>query len=190
MAAIIVDSEALKKVAIVLKGFPKVVPKAMSAALNRTISTVKTDMKREAVANYEVKSADVAKSLSVIRATPSRLNAVAISSGRPIALAHFKFKPKQPMAGRTRRKVMVKIKKSDGYKVIKKTPPAFVQNINGATNIFARTGKQRLPIKRLYSLSAPQMINNKEVINRITEKAHETLEKRVKHEIEYRLNKI
>lgn len=190
MAELIVDTEELKKIAVELKAFPNVAPKAMSAALNRTISTVKTDMRREAVASYEVKSSDVAKSISVKKASPSHLSAEAISMGRPIALSHFKFKPKQPMAGKTRRKVMVKIKKSEGYGEIKRKPPAFVQNPNGATNIFAREGESRLPIKRLYSLSVPQMISNKEVLNRITEKAHATLEKRVEHEIKYRLEKI
>lgn len=190
MAEIIVDTEELKRIAVELKAFPNVAPKAMSAALNRTISTVKTDMRREAVAEYEVKGSDVAKSLSVKKASPARLSAEALSKGRPLALSHFKFKPKKPMAGKTRRKVLVKVKKSSGFTEIKIKPPAFVQNPNGATNIFAREGESRLPIKRLYSLSVPQMISNKEVMNRITEKAHETLDKRVKHEIEYRLKKI
>lgn len=190
MAEIIVDTEELKQVAVELVAFPKVAPKAMAAALNRTISTVKTDMRREAVASYEVKSADVAKSLSVRKASPSRLTAEALSVGRPIALAHFKIKPRKPMAGKTRRKVMVKIKKSEGYVALNIKPSAFVQNPNGAINVFQREGKKRLPIKRLYSLSVPQMINNPEVLNRITVKAHETLDKRVKHEIEYRLKKI
>jgi hypothetical protein len=190
MAEVIVDTEELKRIALELKGFPDVAPKAMSSALNRTITTVKTDMKREVVAAYEVKGSDVTKSLSVKKSSPNKLSAEAISQGRPIALAHFKFKPKKPMAGKTRRKVMVKVKKSEGFTEIKSKPAAFVQNPNGATNIFKREGQSRLPIKRLYSLSVPQMLGNQEVINRITVKAHETLEKRVKHEIEYRLKKI
>lgn len=190
MAEVIVETKELKRVAVELSAFPKVAPKAMSAALNRTIATVKTDMRREAVAAYEVKSADVAKSLSVKKASPSRLTASAISAGRPIALIHFKVKPRKPPSKRTAKQVMVKIKKSEGYTTIGTKPSAFVQDVNGAVNVFKRIGAKRLPIKRLYSLSVPQMISNEEVINRITEKAHETLDKRVTHEINYRLKKI
>lgn len=190
MSEIIVDTEELKRVAVELSAFPKVAPKAMSAALNRTIATVKTDMRREAVAAYEVKSGDVSKSLSVKRATPNRLTAEAISVGRPIALIHFKVKPRKPPTKRTNKQVLVKIKKSEGYAAVGTKPSAFVQSANGAVNVFKRTGKSRLPIKRLYSLSVPQMISNEQVITRIKDKAHETLNKRVTHEIEYRLNKL
>ena len=125
MSEIIVDTEELKRVAVELSAFPKVAPKAMSAALNRTISTVKTDMRREAVAAYEVKSADVSKSLSVKKASPNRLTAEAISVGRPIALIHFKVKPRKPPAKRMKKQVLVKIKKSEGYAAIGTKPSAF-----------------------------------------------------------------
>ena len=190
MAEVEIDAKQLQKVAVELSEIPKVAPKAMAAALNRTISTVKTDMKREAVAAYEIKGADVTKTLRMRKASPSYLRAEVSSIGQPVALIHFKVKPKNPPTRRTNKQLQVKIKKSDGYKTIKRKPSAFVQNINGRNNVFAREGKNRLPISRLYSLSIPQMISNDGVLQKITDKANETLEKRVQHEIEYRLNKI
>lgn len=190
MAEIIMDTDELKRVAVELSGFPKVAPKAMSAALNRTITTVKTDMRREAVAGYEVKSGAVTKSLSTTKASPSRLQATATSVGRPIALVHFKVKPKKPPTKRAKNPVQAKIKKSEGYSAINVKPAAFVQSVKGTVNVFKRQGKSRLPIKRLYSLSVPQMISNEAVIGRITDKAHKTLDARVTHEINYRLSKI
>lgn len=190
MPEMIVDTEQLKRVAVELSEYPKVAPKAMAAALNRTITTVKTEMKREAVAAYEIKAGDVNKTLSIKRASPSKLQAVASSVGRPIALIHFKVKPKKPPTKATRKRVMVKIKKSSGYSTINTKPSAFVQNASGAINVFQRKGAARLPIKRLYSLAVPQMIGSKAVMDRIQVKANETLDKRVTHEIEYRLGKI
>ena len=158
MPEVEVEAAGLKKIAEELAEFPKVAPKAMTAALNRAIATVKTDMRKEAVAAYEIKGSDVNKSLSVKKASPSKLRAEALSVGRPIALIHFKVKPKNPPTKRTRKQIQVKIKKSAGYTPINIKPSAFVQKANGANNVFARTGKSRLPIKRLYSLSIPQMI--------------------------------
>lgn len=190
MPEVEIDAKQLQKVAVELSEIPKVAPKAMASALNRTIATVKTDMKREAVAAYEIKGADVMKTLRVRKASPSNLRAEASSIGQPVALIHFKVKPRNPPTKQTKKQLQVKIKKSAGFQTIKMKPSAFVQSVKGANNVFARTGKNRLPIKRLYSLSIPQMISNDGVIQKITEKANETLEKRVQHEIEYRLNKI
>jgi IS30 family transposase len=180
----------LDKAANRIKNFGKVAPKAMAAALNRTISTVKADMKREATAEYEIKSADVAKTLRVKRASAKRLYASAISEGRPVALIHFKVKPKKPPTKRATGYVQVKVKKSGGYTALKGERAGFVQNMNGGINVYQRETKKHLPVKRLYSLSIPQMISNKEVIARINKKAHETLEKRLEHEVNYRLEKL
>lgn len=184
-----VDTKALKRVAIELAEVSeKDVPKAVVAALNRTIQTVGTDMKREAVQNYEIKSSDVQKTLKINRASTSTMQANAQSTGRPLGLFHFKVKPRK-RPSKPIKSVKVKIKKTDGYKEIKTNPKAFIANHN-ALNVFRRVGKKRLPIVRLTTLSIPQMISNPVSLANIQKHAQETLEKRTAHEIEYRLSKV
>ncbi len=189
MAEINVDTKQLQRVAVELAEVSKKdVPKAVVAAINRTIQTVGTDMKREAVAGYEIKSGDVQKTLKLKRASASNMQAVASSVGKPLGLFHFKVRPrKQPK--NPKKYIKVKIKKSDGFKEIKKSPRAFIANKNAA-NVFKRVGKNRLPIERLTTLSIPQMISRPAAIENIQRHAQETLQKRVDHEIEYRLSKV
>ena len=188
MAEIQVDTKALKRVAVELAEVSKKdVPKAVVSALNRTIKTVGTDMKREAVKGYEIKAGDVQKTLKIGRASASNMQANASSTGRPLGLFHFKVKPRKPT--KRAKNIKVKIKKTDGYKEIKTNPKAFIANKN-ALNVFKRVGKNRLPIERLATLSIPQMISQPQALERIQTHAEETLEKRVKHEIEFRLSKV
>lgn len=189
MAEIEVDTKALKRVAVELADVSKKdVPKAIVSALNRTIQTVGTDMKREAVQRYEIKSGDVQKTLKINRASASNMQANALSTGKPLGLFHFKVKPRKQPTKRIK-SVKVKIKKTDGYKDIKTNPKAFIANKN-ALNVFRRVGKNRLPIVRLTTLSIPQMISNPAALENIQRHAQETLEKRTAHEIEYRLSKV
>ena len=96
MADITVDTKALKRVAVELAEVSrKDVPKAIVSAINRTAQGVKTDMRREAVKLYEIKSGDVQKTLKLKRASVSSMNAVATSAGRPLGLFHFKVKPRK-----------------------------------------------------------------------------------------------
>lgn len=184
-----VDTKALKRVAIELADVSqKDVPKAIVAALNRTIQTVGTDMKREAVQRYEIRSGDVQKTLKIKRASASNMQANALSTGKPLGLFHFKVKPRKRPTKRIKY-IKVKIKKTDGYKEIKTNPKAFIAEKN-ALNVFKRVGKSRLPIERLTTLSIPQMISNPEALANIQKHAQETLEKRTAHEIEYRLSKV
>lgn len=189
MAEIEVDTKALKRVAVELFDVSKKdVPKAVVSALNRTIQMVGTDMKREAVKNYEIKAGDVQKTLKLKKATAGEMQAAAQSTGRPLGLFHFKVKPRKATTNK-QKSIKVKIKKTEGYKDIKTNPKSFIANHN-ALNVFRRVGKKRLPIKRLVTLSIPQMISSPVALKNIQHNAEVNLEKRINHEIEYRLSKV
>ena len=191
MAEVEIDAKQLNRIAEELIGFgKKEVTKAMSKALNDTISKTRTDMKRETVAVFAVKSSAVHKSISVKKSYKDRLQARATSTGKAIALIHFPVDPKKPPKKRTNKLVSVKIKKSDGYKVIKRNPSAFVQKMGKAINVWAREGKERFPVKRLHDRAIPQMISNEGVMNNIIESTNKQLDKRVEHHINQTLNKI
>ncbi|MGN1062279.1 MAG: phage tail protein [Candidatus Scatosoma sp.] len=193
---IVIDGTSLVKICEKLSEFPKEVPKAISSVANRTIASARTQMKREVTGHYTVKSSDVLKTISVKKSTPKTLKASATASGGQVALYKFKHKPTNPPPRqRYVRPVTAQVQKAGGEKVvIHKGNKAFIQTMNGANMIFARKGKKRYPIKKLYALSIPQMISNKDGTNqsavRIQVRTQQIFEKRVNHEIQYRLNKI
>ena len=191
-----IDAEPLIKVVEGLHEFPKEILPAMVSAVNRTLDTTVTQIKREVATEYTVKQKDITKSIKKTRATKARLSAVAIASGGQVALYKFRHSPTNPPPKqRYKQPVKAQVKKNGSKKsVIYKSNKAFVQTVHGNNMIFVREGRKRLPIKKLFALSVPQMIadknDSKGSIVRIQARAQEMLEKRVNQEITYRLNKI
>lgn len=183
-----INDKEIKQIAIKLQQFPKQVPRATASALNRTLDYTATLTKKEVTKMYSIKQKDVGVTLKKKRASKGSLNASIQSKGQTIALTKFPHNPKQYRP--RNKKVKVKVKKQEGYKVIKTSPAAFVQTMNGGTHIWMREGKSRTPVRLLRTLSVPQMISNDEVINTIQEKSGEKLHERINHEIEWRLNKL
>lgn len=183
-----INDKELKKIAIKFKDFPNKVPAATAAAINRTLTYTITQTKKEVTNEYSIKQKDVGATLKKKRASKGSLNAYIESKGSTIALSKFPYNPKQYR--KRNKKVKVKVKKQEGYKVIKTSPTAFVQTMNGATHIWMREGKKRTPVRLLRTLSVPQMISNEKVIKAIEKKASEKLQERIEHEIEWRLNKL
>ena len=192
-----IDAEPLLKVAQELYKFPKEVLPAMVSAVNRTLDSTVTQIKREAAAEYTVKQKDIADAIKKTRATKARLSAVAVASGGQVALYKFRHTPTSPPPKqRYKQPVKAQVKKNGGKQaVVSEGNKAFVQTVNGQHMIFARKkGAKRLPIKKLFALSVPQMIadknDSKGSLKRIQARAEEMLEKRVNAEIEYRLKKV
>lgn len=191
-----INAEPLIKVVEELNEFPKEILPAMVSAVNRTLDTTVTQIKREVATEYTVKQKDITKAIKKTRATKARLSAVAIASGGQVALYKFRHTPNNPPPKqRYKQPVKAQVKKNGSKKpVIYKGNKAFVQSVHGNNMIFVREGRKRLPIKKLFALSVPQMIadknDSKGSIVRIQARAQEMLEKRVNQEITYRLEKI
>lgn len=183
-----INDKEIKQIAIKLQGFPKQIPGATASALNRTLNYTATLTKKEVTNIYSIKQKEVNSTLKKKRASKSSLNASIQSRGKTISLTKFPHNPKQFKA--KNKKVKVKIKKQEGYKVIKTSPSAFVQTMNGGTHIWMREGKERNPVRLLRTLSIPQMISNDKVINKIQRMSGEKLKERINHEIEWRLSKL
>lgn len=183
-----INDKEIKQIAIKLHQFPKQIPGATASALNRTLDYTATLTKKEVTNMYAIKQKEVNSTLKKKRASKSSLNASIQSKGQTIALSKFPHNPKQYRP--RNKKVKVKVKKQEGYKIIKTSPSAFVQTMNGGTNIWMREGKSRTPVRLLRSLSVPQMISNNEVIDVIQKKSGEKLQERINHEIEWRMNKL
>ncbi|WP_160688327.1 phage tail protein [Clostridium sp. C2-6-12] len=182
-----IDDRELKKTVAKLGGFPKEIPKATSAALNRTISFVTKTVKKEVTKEYSIKSGEVGATFKIRKASSSSLSASINSKGRVLTLSHF---PANLKAAWTKgSSVKVKVKKS-GYKQINSSPSAFVASVGGSLQIVRRKTSKRYPVEVLKTLSIPQMVSNIKINETVKKEAAEQLQKRVEHEVEYRLNKL
>lgn len=191
-----IDGEPLKKVAEALSDFPNEIAPAIASAVNKTMTSAVTQIKKEVTKEYTIKQKDVTKAIKTTRANVKNLTAVSIAEGGQVALYKFKHTPMKPPPKQIyKQPVRVQVKKGGGRKLAAHNGnKGFVQSVNGANMIFARETKERLPIKKLFALSVPQMISDKNdskgSITRIKTKANEMLAKKVDQEINYRVNKV
>ncbi|WP_106494888.1 phage tail protein [Lentibacillus sp. Marseille-P4043] len=182
-ATVEVDEKMIREVQKKLGDFQKQTPSAISKAINRAVTNINSNVKKEVRKGYNIKAGDIGATLTKTRATKSALRAKVQSSGELIPLDRFKVSPKTVNPKR-KSPIKIAVKKSSVSAVM----GAFVADINGR-KVFQRTGDSRLPIKRLFGPSVPQMIGNDEVHKEIEKQGQETLKKRLDHEINRILEK-
>lgn len=205
--AIVVDAKEINRLAIELKGFDKEIKGAFRSAINRTFSHVQTVTAREVTKVYNIskeeikppnsgkKKNDIVK-IKVDLPTTSHLHATIQYVGRTLTMMHFEIDPqiKFPIPDRftPETPVKVKIKKSGGFKKLNTDPKPFVFKFptNHKLNVWKRTSKRFYPVMPIRTLSIPQMITNDHISKVIQEAASTMLQKRIEHEVDYRLKKI
>ena len=132
--------------------FPEQAPRALANALNRVSTMSKTRMVRNATKTYTVKYGDLLSGLTTKRANPAKLMAEINSSGSYLGLDHFQLNP-STRTGRT--SVTATVKNGNGIMLNDRT---FIAYNDGHLGAFESEGSGRLPIKRKYGPSAPQML--------------------------------
>lgn len=153
-----------------LKNADKQLEKALYFAKNRALNTVKTELARGVPKKYDTKQKTIRDRTRVNKNTGE----VSVT-GSPIRLFKFRVTPTSPR----RQLVTASVKRAS-----KSLPYAFVQRMgNGTTGVFERVGKSRYPIRQLYSVSAPQMAGNEEVLEGAIERASIVFDERLSHEI-------
>lgn len=191
-----IDTDAIERLTIELRGFEKEVGIATYRALNRTLSQMVTQVGRIVPKAYAIKATEVKKSFEggIKKPTYRNLEGSLTSKGHSLSIAHF---PHSPVAPRKRSyKVKVTIKKGSGRKEVKTTPSPFVMSTGARSadstqyNIFKREGRQRTPVSVLRTLSIPQMIINLSVEEQIQEFAINKLNERLQHEIERSMTNV
>jgi hypothetical protein len=149
--------------------------KVLATAVNRTLEQGRTVVARDIVSEYRVTSAYVKERLRLRRASfkggvfgiVGELIAGG-RKGRSANLIAFVSKAQRVAGGGKRRKdgtqaqLSFQVRKSGGKKVI---TGAFIGN-KGRT-VFIRKGKERLPIKGLYTIDVAQMFNQKRINARL-----------------------
>ena len=159
-----------------LKDTPKAIPGVLSRAINRTADVVKTQAGRSVREIYTVKSRDFASTLSVVKATPNKLEAIVKSEGSPLKLTQFAYSPGKP---KQRPNIRVAVKK--GAK--KKISSAFFATGRNGLNVYTRVSKNRFPIQGRFGPSAAQMLGNEDILKILEKKGHAELGKRAEHEL-------
>lgn len=178
-----VTTEHVEKAQAMLAHLPGQSQKVLARALNRALENARSNTVKSARDEYQVKATEVRKTLKITRATSTRLQAVVSSRGMVLPLSAFSVKPKTPN-GRRRTPIRVGVQKGSAEALRN----AFIARVGGRLGVYERVGKARLPIKQLYGPSVPQMIGNNRVIGDIAEKARQTMDVRLDHEISRVLN--
>ena len=129
----------------------KKVPVATSRAINRAVSKVRTETRRDVSRRMGVQQKHIKGSFAIRRASRYVLSGVLTSRGRPIKLIYFKG-TRQLKAG----------VKSSAYGKSRTHPGTFIANVGaGHRGAFRRKGSGRLPIKELYGPSVPETMAEK-----------------------------
>ena len=153
-----------------LKNSDKQLEKALYFAKNRALNTIKTELARGVPKRYDTKQKTIRDRTRVNKNTGE----VSVT-GSPIRLFKFRVTPTSPR----KQLVTASVKRAS-----KSLPNAFVQQMrNGTIGVFERVGKSRYPIRQLYSVSAPQMAGNEEVLEGAMERASIVFDERLSHEI-------
>lgn len=181
--------EHMERLEEALADIPEKIPRVAARAINRAAETVKTEMTREARKRYYVKYEDVQDTIKIYKANEIDLAATIVSKGKRRELISFRVRPNVPMHKNPPKVLRVAVKKEGG---LKDYPLGFVARgtSTGKLHVLRRVSKKRYPIHIKYGPSVPQMIGNEEVIKVVEEKAQETLEKRIDHEINRALEEI
>lgn len=174
---IAVDERIIRSVQAQLSGIEHKAPNVIANALNRTMSNLAANINREVRAKYNIKTSDIKGSLEKKRANKNNLSASIKSKSGVIGLDHFKV---SPLKVQPKRKKPIKTAVKKG--ATKSLPGGFVQDVNGL-KVFVRNTKKRLPIRRLYGPSIPQMIENENIRDELDLKASAMFKQRLDHEI-------
>lgn len=172
-----IDDQLVAEVQSRLGNLSNKAPNVLTSALNRTVTSVASSVRKEVRSQYNIKAGDINQTITKVKANRSSLTATVYSKGSPIPLDRFKISPKTVQPKR-KKPIKVGVKKGG----LKTTVGAFVAEINGI-KVFQREGKKRLPVKRLYGPSVPQMLGGQEVVNRINTQGAEMFNRRLDHDI-------
>lgn len=181
MSALIeVNAYQVEKAAAMLANLPNGAKRALAIALNRAITGVRTDAVKQITETYTIKSTIVRDSIAIKKASINNLAAIIKADGAVIPITKFKINiGRASINGKSRPILRATVKHGD-TKILKH---GFTANMgSGHNGVFLRTGKERLPIKQVFSLSIPQMLGNKDVQAYLEENASDRLDKAVEHE--------
>lgn len=168
-------------------------PNVVSAALNRAVTNIATNINKGVRKEYTIKAADVKSVLKKTTANPKSLKGAVTASGKVIPIDKFKTTKMLTTSRKGgvksvsfNKKTFKASVKSSGLKPI---ATAFITNLNGA-KVFKREGKKRLPISRVMGPSIPQMIGNEGIAPHVQSEGQAMFDRRIEVGINHLLNSL
>lgn len=196
-----VDVTGIREVEQRLGRFKSQAPVAMYRAINDSVSKTFTEMKKVPGDEFHVAQKNVAPSLKKHKASRSSLKGAISANGERLDLYKFKHSLSKGIA-------KAAVMKANSPKGLEKgDKKAFIATMgNGHMGIFERQGlvknrktrkkgrtnritKHNESIRELTGLSVPQMLKNKESMERIKKVAAVRLNERLEHHINYILSR-
>lgn len=179
-----IEIRNLAKVEKLLKDIPNGVERATSSAINRSLVTLKKNIKKEVTDNYGIKSTEVEKAMVTQKASWTSLRGN-IKAKSPLLSLH-KF-----LNSTNNDKIYVIVKKIDGKKKVQgkknlKGQPFVARMMNGHKGIFQR--KENRKIQELKTLSIPQMLGSESVMEYI--KSNNEVDILLEKNLEREINRI
>jgi len=174
------SSEQLTHAIRTLQALPEGVERAAVPAMNRASLAGKTYGIRKMMATYATKRTNVARTVSMLKATRSSLVAGFSSRGSRMPLTSFQVRPGRPSTKRDQ--LSVTVRKDSGGKGISR---GFVNATKSGSrlSVFQREGSSRYPIRMLFGPAVPQMLNEEGVRVEIETRSTQVLASRFDHEI-------
>jgi len=196
-----INQRDILDIELALMGIRNGGPKALTRAINKTLTGVRTDKTNEAGKILNMKKTDIRKAVKINKATWSNMSAKVSRKGKPVALAKFKN------TRQTRKGVSVLVKVGGQRTILRH---AFLATMkSGHVGVFWRkddtfvgyadspklTGAAygalpehyRLPIRELYGPRVEDILADEKVMARIVKSANERLQKNLDHEVSYLL---
>lgn len=160
------------------KDLEKVTKKAKSRALSRALPFAKKKITQVIKDNYTVQTSAVKEAMSVHKEDDS---AQIIIIGPPLGIDKFSYKPKYDTTGATQRSVRVSVKRN----VQRTVGNGFVWQ----GHVFRRVGDARRPVEKVTGPAVPQLIEDPQILDEISEETQDYFEERLQHELDYELSK-
>ncbi len=179
-----ISAETIERVETLLAGVPKGAERALSNAMNRGLSKMKTGAAKKVREVYTVQSSAIneATNTRIQKASTGNLAGYIHFSGYKIPLYKFKVTPKAPGI---KKQVTAAVKKGGGTAF----ENAFIAQMkSGHIGVFERETSKRFPIEEKMGLAMAQMVGNQNVIAELEKEAQETVNARITHEIDRLLN--
>lgn len=174
MIEVDIDKKAIERAAFLLSGIPEGMGKALYHSAVRAATAGRTTAKREAAKVYTVPASLVQKTIVINKGSKANPSAEIHARSSRLPLSAYKYNPQRDTTGAKRKPVRVSVRKGNAATV----KNGFVYN----KNIYTRVGATSLPVRRLFSLSVPQILENDNISEKISDTMQETFEKRLQHE--------
>lgn len=174
MSDIRIETDGFEKASKMLVGVPNGIQTALMRSFNRALTEGRTAAVREATARYTVKAKDVRPTFKMSRAKKADLSAELNSTGKRLPLSLYAHKPTTDTTGARRKQVRVGVMKG----AVKPLGQGFMWE----GRVMQRLGKTSHPIEQKYGPAVPSILDNDQIVDRVTDKMGESVDKRLSHE--------